>query len=205
MVETDKKGKSKDRGWVCDLVPKGLIVARYFAPEQAALEAKQAELEALTARLTELEEEHGGEDGFLGALEKINKAEVNARLKEIKGDPEAREEIAVLKEWQKLNGEETSYKKAIKDAETALDRLAYGKYPTLTEAEVKTLVVHDKWLPTLTAALQAEVDRVSQTLTGRVRQLAERYAAPLPKLVEEVEELAARVEEHLRKMGAVWN
>ena len=205
MVETDKKGKSKDRGWVCDLVPKGLIVARDFAPEQAALEAKQAELEALTARLTELEEEHGGEDGFLGALEKINKAEVNARLKEIKGDPEAREEIAVLKEWQTLNGEETSYKKAIKDAEAALDRLAYGKYPTLTEAEVKTLVVDDKWLPTLTAALQAEVDRVSQTLTGRVRQLAERYAAPLPKLVEEVEELAARVEEHLRKMGAVWN
>ena len=37
-------------------------------------------------------------------------------------------------------------------------------------------------------------------MPGRIRQLAERYAAPLPKLVEEVETLAARVEEHLKAM-----
>ncbi|MDO8941668.1 MAG: N-6 DNA methylase, partial [Desulfobacterales bacterium] len=77
IVETDKKGKSKDRGWSCDLVPKALIVARYFAREQAAIETKQAELEAVIASLAELEEEHGGEEGYLGALEKIAKAEVN--------------------------------------------------------------------------------------------------------------------------------
>ena len=39
---------------------------------------------ATTATLAELVEEHGGEDGFLGALQKINKAEVNARLKELR-------------------------------------------------------------------------------------------------------------------------
>ncbi|HKK01606.1 MAG TPA: type I restriction-modification system subunit M, partial [Desulfuromonadales bacterium] len=31
VIETDKKGKEKDKGWTCDLVPKPLIVARYFA------------------------------------------------------------------------------------------------------------------------------------------------------------------------------
>jgi type I restriction enzyme M protein len=35
-----------------------------------------------------------------------------------------------------------------------------------------------------------------------VRELAERYATPLPKLTEDVEILAARVEAHLAKMGA---
>ncbi len=45
IVETDKKGKRRDKGWACDLIPKPLIVARYFAQKQAALEAKQAELE----------------------------------------------------------------------------------------------------------------------------------------------------------------
>ena len=49
-----------------------------------------------------------------------------------------------------------------------------------------------------------ELDRVSQTLTGRIRQLAERYAAPLPQLIDEVATLASRVEEHLKKMGAIW-
>ena len=52
----------------------------------------------------------------------------------------------------------------------------------------------DKWLAQLSAAVQGELDRVSQTLTGRIRQLAERYAAPLPKLTDEVETLAGRVE-----------
>jgi type I restriction enzyme M protein len=46
---------------------------------------------------------------------------------------------------------------------------------------------------------------VSQTLTGRIRQLAERYASTLPKLTGEVATLAARVDEHLKKMGARWN
>ncbi len=66
--------------------------------------------------------------------------------------------------------------------------------------EIKTLVVDDKWLTTLASAVQGELDRVSQTLTGRIRQLAERYAAPLPQLVDEVAELSARVDEHLKRM-----
>jgi type I restriction enzyme M protein len=41
-------------------------------------------------------------------------------------------------------------------------------------------------------------------LTSRIRQLAERYATPLPQLEDEIDDLAVRVEGHLKKMGAVW-
>ena len=34
--------------------------------------------------------------------------------------------------------------------------------------------------------------------------MAERYAAPLPQLTDEVATLAARVEEHLKRMRASW-
>ncbi len=197
----DKKGK--DKGWGCDLIPKSYIVARYFAKEQAALEAKQAELEAVSASLAELEEEHGGEEDALGSLEKIAKAEVNARLKEIKGDSEAKDEEAVLNRWLELSENEAALKRALKDAEAALDKAAYEKYPKLSEAEIKTLVIDDKWMAHLDAAVRGELDRVSQTLTGRVRQLAERYAAPLPQILREVATLSARVDEHLAKMGAI--
>jgi len=54
------------------------------------------------------------------------------------------------------------------------------------------------------AAVQGELGRVSQTLSGRIRQLAERYATPLPQLIDDVATLAARVDAHLKKMGAVW-
>ena len=202
IVEKDKKGREKDKGWMCELVPKPLLVARYFAKEQAALDTKQSELEASSAAIAELEEEHGGEEGFLGALDKIAKAEVNARLKEIKSDKDAKDEAAVLQQWLKLTAEESELKRALREAEESLDQLALAKYPKLTEDEIKTLVVDDKWLATLSTAIQGELDRVSQTLTGRIRQLAERYAMPLPLLTDEVAALAAKVDDHLKKMGA---
>ena len=93
--------------------------------------------------------------------------------------------------------------KRIKEAQAILDALAYEKYSQLNEDEIKALVVDDKWLATLAAAVRGELDRVSQTLTGRIRQLADRYATPPPRLVDEVAMLARRLEEHLNKMGFV--
>lgn len=68
IVETNKKGKEVDKGWACDLVPKWLIVERFFAFEQQALREKQTELENLTAKLAELEDEHGGDEGILSTV-----------------------------------------------------------------------------------------------------------------------------------------
>ena len=200
LVE-DKKGKTKDKGWTCDLVPKPLIVARYFSKEQALIEAKQAELESVTAQLTELEEEHGGEDGAFSELEKINKAEVTRRLKEIKGDKEAAEEETALKQWAKLNKQESELKAAIKEAELDLDAAALAQYGKLTQDDVKTLVVDDKWLAALNTAIHGEIDRIEQALTGRVKELAERYATPLPAMTAQLAELETKVAAHLAKMG----
>ena len=83
IVEKDKKGKEKDKGWTCDLIPKALIVARYFGVEQTVITSLETVLETVAAQLAELEEEHGGEEGVFSELDKINKAAVAARLKEI--------------------------------------------------------------------------------------------------------------------------
>lgn len=144
IIEKDKKGKDRDKGWTCDLVPKALIVTRYFAAEQEAIDKLAVDLETVTARMTELEEEHGGEEGAFSELDKVNKANVTTRLNEIKGDNEAEDEATVLQEWLKLAGDETDLQTASKNAEAMLDAKAYAKYPRLTEPEIKTLVVDDK-------------------------------------------------------------
>ncbi|MGB6105944.1 MAG: type I restriction-modification system subunit M [Pusillimonas sp.] len=204
IIETDKKGKKKDKGWACDLIPKPYIVARYFAKEQAALDAKQAELEAASGQITELEEEHSTEDGAFAGFDKINAAQVKDRVKEIGADPEAKEELAVLKQWLKLNEQESQLKKTIKELDAKLDQQAHDHYAKLSVTDIKSLVINDKWLARLTADLQGEIDRVGQTLTARIRELAERYSAPLPQLVDEVAMLTSMVDEHLHRMGAVW-
>lgn len=206
VIETKKNKEGKvvkevDKGWACDLVPKPLIVARYFASEQMAITKLEAELESITAQMTEMEEEHGGEDGFFSELEKVNKANVTARLKEIKGDKEAKEEAQTLNTWLTLSNQQAELKRDIKDAEKTLDELAYATYPELTEDEIKTLVVDDKWMTALDTAIHGEMDRISQALTQRVKELAERYGTPMPQLVSRVAELEDKVNKHLERMG----
>jgi type I restriction enzyme M protein len=203
-VKKGKDGKvtrEVDKGWVCDLVPKPLIVSRYFGKEQAAIDALAAELETVSAGITELEEENSGEEAPFSGFGKISKAAVNERLKEIGDEDDVADEIAVLKKWLTLNTRETELKKQVKEAEAELDGKALAKYPTLAEEDVKTLVVNDKWLATLDTAVHGEMDRVSQALTARVKELAERYEAPLPELAKRVTDLEAKVNAHLVKMG----
>jgi type I restriction enzyme M protein len=200
-----KPGKEVDKGWTCDLIPKALIVARYYEKEQSAIDNLATELENVTARLAELEEEHGGEDGAFSELDKVNKVNVAARLKEIKGDKDSRDEIAALSDWLKLNAEESDLKKQLKEAEAALDANAYAHYPKLSEAEIKVLVVDDKWMAALDAAIHGEMDRTSQQLTERVKELTSRYQTPLPMLRNRVVELEESVDQHLKRMGFSWH
>lgn len=208
IIEIDKKGKEKDKGWTCDLVPKPFIVARYFSQEQAALEQLQTDLESVESQRIELEEEHGGDEGVFADFDKINKTTINARLKEIKDmteiDDETREEEAVLKQWLELSAKQTELKAKVKAAEKDLDAKAYAQYPQLTEEEIKTLVVDDKWMAALETAISVEIDHIGQALTQRVKVLTERYQTPLPMITNNVEELEKKVNQHLERMGFSW-
>jgi len=213
LIEEDKKeeadlkiGKLK---YKADLIPPALIMARYFAAEQQAIEALEAEREALARQMEELDEEHGGEGGLLEDAKndkgKITKASVEARLGEIETDPEAADECKVLNDYLNLIEQESEASKKVKEARKALDAKVVAKYAVLSADDVKVLVVDDKWLTALAVAVQTELDRVSQALTGRIKQLAERYAAPLPILGADVDALSDKVDVHLKEMGFVWN
>ncbi len=51
LQETTKAGKVKDKGWTCDLVPKELVVRRFFADDLELIEGLSAELEEASSRL----------------------------------------------------------------------------------------------------------------------------------------------------------
>ena len=129
---------------------------------------------------------------------------VKERMREIGSDRDGADELKLLKQWLDLGNRMAGLKKQIREGEAELDTQAYDKYPALTQADIQSLVIDAKWMATLTGTVQGELDHVSQTLTGRIRELAERYATPLRKLTDEATALAARVEGHLARMGASW-
>ena len=192
-----------------ELIPPALIVAQFFAKEQAELEALEAQAEEISRAIEEMDEEHGGEDGLLFEAKadrgKLTAKSIKDRLKDIKGDKTVDEERAALNACLKLIEQEKEAADAAKEAKTALDTKTVKQYAKLTDAEIKLLVVEDKWLATFQADVAGELDRVSQALTGRVKLLTERYAAPLPKLAESVEALQAKVGTHLKRMGFAWD
>ena len=216
IVEGSKKnGKEKaditigKKKYKAELIPPALVVARYFAEEKAAIDDLEAEVAVIEQKLVEMKDEHGGEEGLLCEVidEKgsITKGAVAKRLKDIKNDPDFEDEHNILTQYIDTLEEESEANEKVKEAQKELDEKVVAKYGKLTDNEIKTLVVDDKWLAAIAADVESELDRVSQSLTGRVRQLADRYSTPLPKLSESVETLCSRVSQHLQAMGAVWN
>lgn len=210
-LQKEAKGKKKDveglAGLEGRLIPITLLIKTYFAAEQSRLDELSAKLEQTAAQMDELKEEHGGEEGLLADVidnDKISKGAVQKRIKEIKADTDYADECKVLEQYMALFEKEAETKKEIKEAEKDLERKLLAKYPTLTPEEVKTLVVERKWMDALETAIHGEVDRLSQQLAGRVKELAERYEQTLPDVAGEVEGLAAKTDEHLKIMGFVW-
>ncbi|MDT5429908.1 type I restriction-modification system subunit M [Providencia rettgeri] len=194
-------GKTK---YKAELIPPALIVARYFADEQTKIDTLQSELDSASQELeTYLEETSGDESLLNDALndkDKVTKATVTARLK-VATDSD---EKSALKQVKKLFDNEADAKKALKEAQDALDLEVFKQYPKLSIDEIKSLIVDDKWLATLQSNIEAEIERVTQQLANRVKELEERYSEPLPDISESVENLSEKVAGHLQAMGLEW-
>jgi len=205
-VHDYKQGK---RRFKSDLVPATNLIARYFVAERDAIRSLEIKLAGIDQTLLEMMEEHSVEDGLLteviegeGDKQKVTIKLLKARLKDIANDPDYVDERQVLQDYAALLNRQTDVKTKIKVAQEDLDAKLHAKYPNLNDDEVKSLVVDDKWLISMGAAVQSELDRVSQTLTERIRQLAKRYATPLPHVVEKAATVAARVNDHIKIAAA---
>jgi len=201
----DGKEKVVDKGWACDLVPKSLIVARYFAKEADEMKRLEAEMERTSGELAALEEEHGHDEGLFSELIedeeiKATLAGVKVRLKEIKGDKSAKDETDALNVWLALAEREKELKRQIRQAEVVLDDKALAKYAKLNQADVRTLVVDDKWIASLKERIGGETVRAAHGLSQRVADLSDRYGVTLAALAEKAERFEQAVAGHLARI-----
>ncbi|MBL7661881.1 type I restriction-modification system subunit M [bacterium] len=203
---TNKKGQTVD--YTCELIPKELVIAKYFSVEKTAIDNLEMARDEITGQFEEMQEEHGGDEGILaeavGDNGKISKANVSKRIGEIKKRPEFKDERDALESCLALLNKEGELTKQIKEATTKLNDKVLSKYPRLTVDEIKHLVVDEKWIAQLQQAIQSELDRTSQRLTTRTSELAQRYDTTLSEITSEVTLLSQKVGTHLQNMGFAW-
>lgn len=209
ILEKNKKGTEVDKGWTCDLIPKELVVNRFLASEYQELVSIETELESIQAEITSFEEEHAGEESILSDATNdkgsITKTTLTAFIKDNKSNPAEKETLSIANDLLKLFNREADLKKDQKEKAISLDDLTLKTFKELTENDVRILVVDDKWLTSIKASIQTEIDAISQHLTGRVKQLAERYENTLIELDKETKTLEDKVSVHLEKMGLAWS
>lgn len=191
-----------------DLIPPSLIVTRYFAKEEKVIEYLSAEIESLTQQMDALKEEYGGEEGLLYEVidekGKIGKNAVAQRLKDIKGDADATDERKALEEYFALLEKEAEFNKKVKETQKILNEAVAAQYAKLSVEEIKTLVVDEKWLTTLAADMDSQIQNIAFQLANRIKELTRRYTLPLPRLVNDVDVFSTKVEKHLKKMRLAW-
>jgi len=191
------------------VIPKTLIIERFFLAEKNAIDQMENERDEVVRITDELKEEHSGEDGLLAEVindkGSITKGDLQKRIKEIKNDKEAIDELEVLHQYEKLMAREAKLNTDIKNAVIALDKLVYEQFEKLTLEEIKDLVVVKKWCLTILDGIEAIYSSISHRLTNRIVELIERYEETIPQIEQGVADFEAKVKAHLERMGFAWN
>lgn len=203
-----KNKKEKEVGWNSDLLPKNIVIAKYFAKQKELLDEVQAKIEEVEQKMQEMDEENQGDDDIFSearsSSDKITKGEIVKRIKDIKNDSEFVDEFKALSEYLELIQKEAELKKRLREMEIKLDKELLTKYKSLTEEELKILVIENKWMTALDNSVKSEMEGLSQKLASRIKELAERYETPLPFIVGGVSSIEKKVRDHLENMGFKW-
>lgn len=230
-AKPDKNGKTKADKEIAGLagiagrmISPDLLVETYFEFDKQTIAEQEALVETAQARLTEIEEEQSAEEGLFADLEKINAAEIGKLLKQLKptkklkpvavedygmvAEPEAvyetQSNFEVLEEYLSIDISIKKVNAEIKKLNAELEAKVLAKYPTLSETEVKRLVIQHKWQGAFALALTQEQEKISRNLTDRIKALAERYTVTLSEIQNSLSEVERRVLSHLKQMGLSW-
>ena len=153
-----------------DLIPPSLIVARYFPDEQTKVDDLNLAVEAASRAVQEYIEEHAVEDGLLEEAAdngKVTKAGATKRLSLARYEKADQEEIRALQHVINLFNAESVAKSTAKAVQEELDTATLKQYGKVTEDDIRTLVLDDKWQATVVDRVSAEVDALTLALVRR--------------------------------------
>lgn len=215
-VTVDKKTnqqKSKDIDImydeiVCDLVPVKTLLAEFFKVKTYEIEGLLANCEQTQAAMNDLVEHNTEIFAFNGDEETeddkelaVKVADVKNAIKKAKSNNTTGEEITILQKWLNYSNHKDALNKSLKEKRSNLTKAVVTKYSTLTEDEIKMLVVERKWLESIISECEALMQNVTHQISNDVTDLAERYETTLLKIEDEVNKIEQQVRLSIAEMG----
>jgi type I restriction enzyme M protein len=173
----DGSVSKKENGWDGKILPKELIISAFFAEEKLAVDEAQRFIDEAQSRLDELTEQESEEDASNETGATAAKAIIS------------------------LKKDISEKAKIVKTLVQQLDDRAKSKYAELTLSQIQDLLINRKWHTQIYEGIYALYKTVSQRITERIVEIAERYEQTLPEINAEVARLEEKVAQHLAEMG----
>lgn len=135
-------------------------------------------------------------------LVEVNANAVKIRLAEVRNyAPLPDEIVALFTQYTGIADDLAEAKAEVKETTALLTKKLVEKYPTLTEDEIKDMVINEKWHTAIVGEAINEKLRVGFDIEEKVCDLVGRYERRLKDIDTSVRDLEARVSSHLAKMG----
>lgn len=210
-VELKEPEKKKTYNWKeleCDLLPVGIVANKFFEDNLNQMKEVEIEISKTQGKIDALAESEAEDcksaafpEGLFGEKPKL--ADVKAKIKEAENKKVAHtpKQLKAWKEFVSLNNKMSVHKKVLAQYNSDLIDELKAKYESLTESDVHSLVVNDKWLATLRSAFNEEHSKAIIGYENEIKAIAERYAESLESLTLEADKLKVEVNGILRKMG----
>ncbi|MDR2970988.1 MAG: type I restriction-modification system subunit M [Bacteroidales bacterium] len=173
----DGSESKKETGWEGKIIPKELIITKFFAEDKLAVDEAQRFIEEAQSRLDELSEQENEEDDS-------NETNVIA----------AKAAISLKKDISEKT-------KIVKALVQQLDDNVKSKYAELTLMQIQDLLINRKWHTQIYEGIYLLYKTVSQRITERIVEITERYEQTLPEINKKVALLEKKVQQHLKAMG----
>lgn len=206
-----KEPEKKTYNWKeleCDLLPVDIVANRYFEDNLNEMKEVEGEISKIQSDIDSLAESEAADCKSAAFPEKLfgdkpRLSDVKAMIKEAENQKigHTPDQLRAWKKFVSLNNKMSVQKKVLSQYNSDLIDELKAKYEALTESDVHSLVVNDKWLAALKSAFNEEHSKAIISYENEIKAIAERYAESLESLTLEADKLKVEVNGILRKMG----
>lgn len=207
-IEITKRTKTTLE-WDGLLIPKILLEHKFYPADIESLTRLSEQSEKIQSQIDSyVEESSENEEDPLSEIkdddEIVSDAECKKQLKILRSKSGREADVKAIEQYLKLRDSLSKANKAVRDATKILDAQVMERYKTLTESEIKELLIDRKWLPAIHSGIVDLYENIMQKFSASIVSLHKRYSETLSEIEAEVANSQKEVHEVLKEMGFNW-
>ena len=178
----DKKGVIKKNEFDSELLPKSIIISKYFDVDNKLIDSKSNELNNLISEFDSIVEENTGDESLFNEDDKVNEKALKDLKKESSGD-----DLVIVEGLLKNLNMQKDLKKEIKEKQESLNENVISKYKMLNEDECKNIIVYDKWFKSIKEKFELCMNNLVNSLSNNIVKLDDEYELTLSDINKEID------------------